>query len=141
MRASPAITTAEKGGRGGQNGAENARRELPAISDQGLFDWLDRRPIRYPRAPGHRRVPTSVEAAAEIGPRAANLRARVLEVLRRGPATADETAESMGESALAVRPRFSELRVLGLVADSGGRRVNRSGRRAIVWRIVGADGV
>ena len=141
MRASLAITTAEQGGRDGQNGAENGRRELPAISDQGLFDWLDRRPVRYPHAPGHRRVPTSVEAAAEIGPRASNLRAGVLEVLRRGPATAHEAAEAMGESSLAVAPRLSELRVLGLVADSGGRRVNRSGRRAIVWRIVGAAGV
>jgi len=34
----------------------------------------------------------------------------------------------------AVQPRFSELRALGSIVDTGERRQNDSGRNAIVWR-------
>ena len=40
----------------------------------------------------------------------------------------------LGESVLAIRPRFSELRALGQITDTGARRINDSGRSAIVWR-------
>ena len=32
-----------------------------------------------------------------------------------------------------VQPRTSELKLLGLIEDSGERRRNRNGKRAIVW--------
>jgi predicted ArsR family transcriptional regulator len=51
-------------------------------------------------------------------------------------ATADEIATELGESVLSVRPRVSELRALGEIEETGERRVNESGRRAIVWRTV-----
>jgi hypothetical protein len=67
---------------------------------------------------------------------AATLRDRAYQALRYGPKTADQVAEVLGESILAVRPRISELAAAGLVCDSGERAVNASGHSAIVWRIV-----
>lgn len=49
--------------------------------------------------------------------------------------TADEIAEISGESVLSIRPRVSELKSIGVVADTGTRRKNASGRSATVVRL------
>ncbi len=90
---------------------------------------------RYPRTPGYKRPGTSSDAAAAMGSRAVTLRARVLQVLVTGPATADEVAGVLGESVLAVRPRFSELRKLGRIVETDERHENKSGKSAVVWRL------
>ena len=46
---------------------------------------------------------------------------------------ADEAAAVTGESVLSIRPRVTELVKKDLVFDSGQRRPNVSGRKAIVW--------
>jgi predicted ArsR family transcriptional regulator len=97
------------------------------------LDLLDWKP-RYPAVPGSKAAGTSSEAAEAMKPRAGILRAKVLACLRTRALTADECADALRESVLAIRPRFSELRALGLVVDTGDRRINDSGRRAIVWR-------
>jgi hypothetical protein len=54
--------------------------------------------------------------------------------------TADECAAVLQRDVLSIRPRFSELRTRGTLEDSLERRVNqRSGKRAIVWRIRSGD--
>jgi predicted transcriptional regulator len=95
-----------------------------------LFDYA----AQYPVAPGWKRTDTSREAAETTN--AATLRAKVLRVLANGPLTADECAAAMRCPILSIRPRLSELRELGKVEDSGERRFNSSGKRAIVWRLV-----
>jgi hypothetical protein len=95
----------------------------------------------YPATPGAKdRSPhsPSIEAAAKTGPRAAHLRTLALHQLNQYPdgLTADECAEKMGASVLAVRPRFSELYRDGLIAKTGRRRLNGSGMSATVWRAV-----
>jgi predicted ArsR family transcriptional regulator len=100
------------------------------MTQMDLLAWTP----RYPAVPGSKAAGTSSEAAEAMKPRAGILRAKVLDCLRtRCPLTADECAEMLGDSVLAIRPRFSELRALGLVVDTGDRRINDSGRRAIVW--------
>jgi predicted ArsR family transcriptional regulator len=47
--------------------------------------------------------------------------------------TADECAGRLGLSILTVRPRVTELSRLGKLRDSGARRANGSGKKAIVW--------
>ena len=94
------------------------------------------RELQYPDSPGFKAAGTSREAAVKTAGRAATLRERVLPFLARGPATADECAAAIGETELSVRPRFSELRKMGRVADSGSRRRNSSGHRASVWKLV-----
>lgn len=90
---------------------------------------------RYPATPGAKVGGTSADAAEAMRPRAGILRAKVLAALRStGPATADECADRLGETVLSIRPRFSELRATGLILDTGDRRINDSGRSAIVWR-------
>lgn len=90
----------------------------------------------YPATPGFR-VPGTSEAAAEsMVSKAAGLRAKVVAALgEAGPLTADECAGRLGLSVLSIRPRFTELKELGRVADTGVRRENTSGRNAIVWKV------
>ena len=88
----------------------------------------------YPNAPGAKARDTSREAAVSVAARAATLRACALAAIADyGPLTADQVAELLRESVLAVRPRLSELAARGLVVDSGIRRPNASGRSAIAW--------
>ena len=91
--------------------------------------------LHFPHTPGFKREGTSREAAEKMAPRAATLRHRILMVLASGPRTADETASLLNESVLAVRPRFTELQELGEIEDTGTRRLNQSGRSAMVWRL------
>ena len=72
-------------------------------------------------------------------PKAATLRDRCLAVIKeRGPLTADEVAEALAESILAIRPRMSELAndTMGrrpAIVPSGIRRKNASGINAVAW--------
>lgn len=91
--------------------------------------------------PPARRSDTSEAAARKLKPSAARLRRLVLDAFRgAGPGglTADEVAARLRLSVLAVRPRVSELRKAGMIADAGARRPNRSGRSAMVLRITEA---
>lgn len=99
-----------------------------------LFGYIE--PDRYPDAPGHRGVDTSIEAAEAVQPRCGRLQKLTLElVASRGAygATADEAAEACGMDRWSIQPRVSELRKRGLIADSGLRRRNVTGKRAVVW--------
>lgn len=94
-------------------------------------------PTIYPHRPGAQDTDTSKQAAGAIAPDAATLRGQALAFLREVPMTADECASRARVSILAMRPRLTELSTLGLIEDSGERRANSSGRKAIVWRIKG----
>lgn len=94
-------------------------------------------PLQYPLFPGAKRGGTSLAAAVSMAPLAHTLRGVALAHLRqRGPMTADEVAQVMGESVLAIRPRITELSKLDFIVETGQRRKNRSGKMAIVWRAV-----
>lgn len=92
--------------------------------------------LSYHAIPGHKAPGTSADAALSIAGRAETLRNRVLAVLMIRSMTADEVAEYLGESILSIRPRLSELRAMRLTVDTGERRPNASGHRAIVWAAV-----
>ena len=103
-----------------------------SVDNLPLFDITP--PPTYPKAPGFKAHGTSQEAAQSVD--VATLRANVLKALRRhGPMTADACAARLRRSVLSIRPRFSELRALGQIVDSGVRSKNESGHRAIVWRV------
>lgn len=89
----------------------------------------------YPEVAGSKATGTSAQAAESVD--AATLRESARWYLRHyGPMTADECANRMGESVLSIRPRFSELAAKAQIIDTGERRENASGRRAVVWRSV-----
>lgn len=88
----------------------------------------------YPVSPGVKSGDdTTIAAALAIEPVAAIIREKVMALLVGRNLTTDEAATMLGLSVLSVRPRFSELRMLGKVFDTGERRKNSSGRYAIVW--------
>jgi len=90
----------------------------------------------YPQHPGYKVEGTSAEAAAEMAVSSPGLRDRILELMQRaGNLTTDEAAERLGADILGVRPRFSELRQMQKIEPTELRRTNRSGLRAIVWRL------
>lgn len=92
----------------------------------------------YPDLPGHRGVDTSAAAAAAIAPDLGRLQRLVLDAIAEAGArglTAHELAEATRLPREAAQPRISELRKKGRVADSGQRRFNASGRRAIAWSL------
>jgi len=94
----------------------------------------------YPNEPGHRWIDTSMEAAAAVAPKCGRLQRLALAAIKdAGPAgmTTDELADHLEVDRGSVQPRTSELRLLGLIRDSGQRRKNRSGIRAIVWTATG----
>jgi hypothetical protein len=93
-------------------------------------------PPDYPDAPGHRGVSTSIEAAQAIAPKIGRLQRLALDAIanREGRgATADELAELLELDRYSIQPRTSELRQKGMIVDSGLRRFNATGKRAIVW--------
>tara|TARA_Y100000588_G_C14209996_1_gene906288 strand:- start:1576 stop:1884 length:309 start_codon:yes stop_codon:yes gene_type:complete len=92
----------------------------------------------YPAHPGARDRDTSIAAADAIAPQAPNLRTATKSALAASEPhglTADEVAAVLGLSILSIRPRVTELSRMGVIEDSGARRANQSGKRAIVWRM------
>jgi len=111
------------------------------IKQTELFSVINRdevsfmAPARYPSEPGHQMRDTSLAAARRMREIDKGLREKALEVLRaRGPMTADELAEAMGELPGSIRPRLSQLNTSGLVEATGSRRPNKQGNPMIVWR-------
>ena len=85
---------------------------------------------------------TSQEAAKSIVYTAASLRGRIYwHLLNNGPKTSQELAAALMIPHNGVWQRMSELRAKGAVQNSGEKRLNRSGRRAIVWEVRSEEGL
>lgn len=99
-----------------------------------LFDYSE----RYPHAPAERDDAASRKAAEIIKGRAATLRERVMQCLRaRGEMTPDACADYLGEDILSIRPRFSELRAMSLVAKTGRYGKSSRGTTQNIFRAIG----
>lgn len=90
--------------------------------------------FKYPKSPGYKKTGTSSEAAKAIKPKVSTIRDQVFEVLQSEALTADEVASALDMSILTVRPRCSELLRMGLIEETGTRRLNDSGKFAEVLR-------
>src|ERR1700750_702467 len=91
---------------------------------------------RYPDAAGHRNIDTSITAARFIDLSVGHLQRVALRAIcaAGGPGwTTHELASAVRIDRDSIQPRTSELRQLGLIRDSGGRRMNPTGKRPIVW--------
>ena len=79
---------------------------------------------------------TSVAAIASLAPALGPIAASVLSAIKgagSGGLTTNEVAQQIRIDRGTVQPRTSELKLLGLITDSGQRRFNANGKRAIVW--------
>ncbi|WP_395001540.1 hypothetical protein [Sphingomonas sp.] len=104
------------------------------IDEPDLFGFIP--DAEYPDAPGHRNVETSIAAAEDIAPKLGRLQRMAEEAIRSAGyhgATADELAAILDVSRWTIQPRTTELKLKGLVVDSGVRRRNCTGKAAIVW--------
>ncbi len=94
-------------------------------------------PQAYPMTPGWKSGGPSQDAARKIAPRAGSLRAKVLDFyVANYPATytADEIAKALNISEFSARPRLTELKLLGWLAETPERRRNESGCLATAMR-------
>ncbi len=83
---------------------------------------------------------TSHKAANEIENSAKQIKAIVLSALKRhGAMTSEEIAEATGLTHPQVWRRTSDLKNEFSIIDSGQRRLNTSGKDAIVWRVMKDD--
>lgn len=90
----------------------------------------------YPDTPGHRRVDTSTKAAFDLAPKLSRLQRLAAGAIRSAGTrglTADELAAVLLMDRWSIQPRTSELKLKGVIVDSGQRRDNATGKRAIVW--------
>lgn len=93
----------------------------------------------YPSEPGFKgNADTGREAAEAMQSKCGRLQQMALAHIRAAGAggyTADELSAAMGMDRWTVQPRTSELKAKGLIVDSGQRRRNVTGKRAVVWTL------
>lgn len=84
-----------------------------------------------------RQTDTSTAAYNGIVQASERLRAIVFQTLHANPAglTVDETCALAEYPRYSLQPRFTELRDRRVIYDTGMRRRNVSGAKAIVWRL------
>lgn len=91
---------------------------------------------KYPHEPGFQDRETSRQAALDFRRPAKTLREAVYRTLAEKPATTHEVAEMLGKTVPSVQPRLSELAAQGKIGDTGYRKLNKSGKSAIVWKVI-----
>jgi len=90
--------------------------------------------MKYPADPGHKDRGASLDAAATIEPKSKTLQRAIMSTWSAAESwTTDEMATRLGESVLAIRPRFTELKLQGKIRKTDRRRKNNSGLSATVW--------
>jgi hypothetical protein len=77
-----------------------------------------------------------VQAAEQIKRAIGPLHKKILAHLNVQPSTDEEMQHYLDLSANTQRPRRRELQLMERIEDSGETRLTRSGRQAVVWRIV-----
>tara|TARA_B110000858_G_scaffold195316_1_gene251463 strand:- start:312 stop:623 length:312 start_codon:yes stop_codon:yes gene_type:complete len=92
-------------------------------------------PFTYPNLAGSKeRGGTSEQAANQINHKAGTIRSRVMDlILSKGSITPEQAAEELGYSILAVRPRFSELKIKGKIHKTSSTKLNSNGKNVRVW--------
>jgi hypothetical protein len=90
----------------------------------------------YPFAASLGATDTSAAAAQAIDMSVGYLQRVALRAIRDagdGGLTTNELSASVQIGRESIQPRTSELRSMGLIKDSGARRANSNGKKAIVW--------
>jgi hypothetical protein len=83
--------------------------------------------------PHQKHSETSIAAAISIKRAIGPLHNRVIGMLRDYPATDEEMIDHLGIVPNTLRPRRRELELMGIVVNTGEKRLTKSGRKAFVW--------
>ena len=97
---------------------------------------------KYPNKAGHRNIRTSVESAEQINPQLRRLhKIVILELEKVFPKglTGSELANRVNRNLLTIRPRTTELKLLGLIVDTEKTRKNENGKSEIIYKLRAKD--
>ena len=114
---------------------------------QGKFDFDDIGKAlfdmdKYPHKAGHRGVKTSKQSADDINPKLSRLKKMILiELYNVFPdgLTGSELSKITKRNLLTIRPRTTELKLLGLITDTETVRKNDGGKSEIVYKLRSKD--
>ena len=86
---------------------------------------------------GYQKNDASKEAASFNKNGKITIREQVLELFReRKELTAEQVSQIMNRAEISVKPRITELKNSGLIADSGKKVIGKWGTSITIWRLV-----
>ena len=104
---------------------------------QGEFDF-----DKYPHKAGHRGVRTSIKSAEDINPHLSRLQKMIaieLESVFPGGLTGTELSQRLKRNLLTIRPRTTEMKLLGVIIDSEKTKKNDAGKPEIIYKLRGLE--
>jgi len=93
---------------------------------------------KYPNVAGHRGVRTSIQSAEEINPyisRIKKMMAIELESVFPDGLTGTELALRLKKNILTIRPRTTEMKLLGIIMDTEKTKKNDAGKPEIIYKL------
>jgi predicted transcriptional regulator len=93
--------------------------------------------MKYPKKPGYKeKNGTSKQAADAIEPYVSNLHRKILKYLKkRKKTTPEDVAKALNADILSIRPRFSEMKIMGLICKTDLRQLNQKGKSITIWKL------
>jgi hypothetical protein len=104
---------------------------------QGKFDF-----DKYPHKAGHRGVRTSIKSADDINPQLRRLHKMImieLESVFPEGLTGTELSQRLKRNILTIRPRTTEMKILGMIVDTDKTKKNDAGKPEIIYKLRGLD--
>ena len=93
---------------------------------------------KYPNVAGHRGVRTSIQSAEEINPHISRIKKMIaieLESVFPNGLTGTELALRLKKNILTIRPRTTEMKLLGIIMDTEKTKKNDAGKPEIIYKL------
>lgn len=93
---------------------------------------------KYPNVAGHRGVRTSIQSAEEINPHISRIKKMIaieLESVFPDGLTGTELALRLKKNILTIRPRTTEMKLLGIIMDTEKTKKNDAGKPEIIYKL------
>jgi len=97
---------------------------------------------KYPNVAGHRGVRTSIQSAEEINPHISRIKKMIaieLESVFPNGLTGTELALRLKKNILTIRPRTTEMKLLGIIMDTEKTKKNDAGKPEIIYKLRGLE--
>ena len=93
---------------------------------------------KYPNVAGHRGVRTSIQSAEEINPYISRIKKMIaieLESVFPDGLTGTELSLRLKKNILTIRPRTTEMKLLGIIMDTEKTKKNDAGKPEIIYKL------
>ena len=97
---------------------------------------------KYPNVAGHRGVRTSIQSAEEINPYISRIKKMIaieLESVFPDGLTGTELSLRLKKNILTIRPRTTEMKLLGIIMDTEKTKKNDAGKPEIIYKLRGLE--